>query len=116
MYFNPSSLLSVGDFLAFASAVSGPMPNYAAIGGHVGEGSARLATPEAAPEMQEQMAQKGSITSRVPQKYLIQNQSGLRVYYWAAGVTTSPFRPLRNPCGLLTWGDLHQELEMWSLL
>ena len=31
-------------------------------------------------------AQTGSITSRVPQKYLIQNQSGLAAYYWGSEV------------------------------
>lgn len=83
VYFNPSSLLSLGDLLAFANAIKGPMPNYEAI---QGVGNERLAAPEAAPLMHEQMAQRGSITSRVPQKYLIQNQSGLRVYYWVEQV------------------------------
>jgi hypothetical protein len=40
--------------------------------------------------MAEQMAQRGSITSRVPQKYLIQNQSGLTVFYWTAPVRAQP--------------------------
>ncbi len=44
--------------------------------------TSRLAQLDAAPQMAEQMAQRGSITSRVPQKYLIQNQSGLTVFYW----------------------------------
>ena len=50
--------------------------------------SGQLGAPEAAPHMQEQMAQRESITSRVPQKYLVQNQSGLRVYYWVDKVNS----------------------------
>lgn len=42
--------------------------------------------PEAAPAMREQLAVEDEITSRVPQKYLIQNQSGMRVFYWAERV------------------------------
>lgn len=52
--------------------------------------TSRLAQLEAAPQMLEQMAQRGPITSRVPQKYLIQNQSGLAVYYWVDVVCASP--------------------------
>jgi len=48
--------------------------------------TSRLAQLDAAPQMAEQMAQRGSITSRVPQKYLIQNQSGLTVFYWVDSV------------------------------
>ena len=52
---------------------------------------ARLAAPENAPKMAEQMAVNADLTSRIPQKYLIQNQSGLRVYYWADEVTPVTF-------------------------
>ena len=86
MHFNPSALLSFGDLLAFVNAVLGPMPNYESISGSMDGASARLVAPEAAPNMRDQMAQQGSIISRVPQKYLIQNQSGLRVYYWTSAV------------------------------
>lgn len=88
MHFNPSAMLSFGDLLAFANAVLGPMPNYEAVSGSLDGGNARIAAPEAAPIMRDQMAQRGSIISRVPQKYLIQNQSGLRVYYWTSAVST----------------------------
>ena len=74
--------------MAFANAVSGPMPNYEAVSGSL-DGGGQLAAPEAAPNMRDQMAQRGSIISRVPQKYLIQNQSGLRVYYWTSAVSNS---------------------------
>ena len=88
VHFNPSALLSFGDLLAFANAVSGPMSNQEAAGGSLdGVSNARMAAPEAPPHMRDQMAQRGSIISRVPQKYLIQNQSGLRVYYWASAVS-----------------------------
>ena len=101
VHFNPAGLLSFGDALAFANAVRGPMPNYDAVAGAVGSGDgSRLAASEAAPEMQEQMAQRGSITSRVPQKYLIQNQSGLRVYYWAGPVRRPPLYSLPT-CSVL---------------
>lgn len=77
-------MLSFGDLLAFVNAVLGPMPNYDAISSSMD--GARMVAPEAAPNMRDQMAQRGSIISRVPQKYLIQNQSGLRVYYWTSEV------------------------------
>lgn len=87
VHFNPSALLSFGDLMAFVNAVMGPMPNYEAVSGSLEGGNNRIAAPEAPPNMRDQMAQRGSIISRVPQKYLIQNQSGLRVYYWASDVS-----------------------------
>ncbi len=87
VHFNPSLLLSIGDLLAFCGALMEPLrlvgsalTSQLSVAGPL---TARRLPPEAAPKMQDQMAQRGSITSRVPQKYLIQNQAGLRVYYWA---------------------------------
>lgn len=87
--FNPAALLTLGDALAFFKALLDgdcsarpdalkPPPSQ--------RKPARLAAPENAPQLHEQMAQKGSVTSRVPQKYLIQNQSGLSLFYWGAEV------------------------------
>ena len=41
------------------------------------------AQPEAVPLPAAQLGLAAPATGRAPQKYLIQNQSGLRVYYWA---------------------------------
>ena len=90
VHLNPSLLLSIGDLLAFWGALMEPL---SLVGSTLtpqlsitGPLMARRLPPEAVPKMQDQMAQRGSITSRVPQKYLIQNQAGLRVYYWAGEV------------------------------
>lgn len=86
--FNPASLLSLGDAMAFTDAlfdVNFNDPSFTREPTSLGR-PARVGAPENAPQLHEQMAQRGSITSRVPQKYLIQNQSGLRLYYWAEEV------------------------------
>jgi len=95
VHFNPASLLSFGDGLAFVNTllsndvvVLGPQgPELVSSPTHGPGSMARLAAPENAPKMAEQMAVNADLTSRIPQKYLIQNQSGLRVYYWADEVT-----------------------------
>lgn len=82
MHFNPAALLSFGDALAFVKAMGEEVsagPGHQTPSAQVG---AVKNSPEAAPALLAQMAAKG-ITSRVPQKYLIQNQSGLTVFYWA---------------------------------
>ena len=83
--FNPASLLSIGDALAFAGLLTGTQTAR----GDSESGSVSdfiAASPENAPQMHEQMASTQGITSRVPQKYLIQNQSGLTTFYWGAEV------------------------------
>ena len=95
MHFNPASLLSFGDALAFVNTllsqdvvILGPQGPELVSSPTRGPGSmARLAAPENAPKMSEQMAVNADLTSRIPQKYLIQNQSGLQVYYWADEVS-----------------------------
>ena len=95
VHFNPASLLSFGDALAFVNTllsqdvvILGPQGPELVSSPTKGPGSmARLAAPENAPKMSEQMAVNADLTSRIPQKYLIQNQSGLRVYYWADEVS-----------------------------
>ena len=88
--------------MAFVNAVLGPMPNYEAVSGSLDGANSRMASPEAPPNMRDQMAQRGSIISRVPQKYLIQNQSGLRVYYWASDVSAPLPESLCNACSSLS--------------
>ena len=84
MHFNPASLLSFGDGLAFVNTQG---PELVSSPTHGPGSMARLAAPENAPKMAEQMAVNADLTARIPQKYLIQNQSGLRVYYWAESVS-----------------------------
>ena len=90
--FNPSALLSFGDLLAYVNAIQSPLPEFVrSVDSNYPADMPmsqinRIMTPEAAPDMEEQLAQQHSITSRVPQKYLIQNQSAMRVYYWSPGV------------------------------
>ena len=99
--FNPASLLSIGDALAFAGLLTGTQTAR----GDSESGSVSdfiAASPENAPQMHEQMASTQGITSRVPQKYLIQNQSGLTTFYWGAEVRRVPHRTLRQACLSLT--------------
>lgn len=89
--FNPSALLSFGDALAFFNTlmdVDFNDPGFMRQPGTLGR-PATVSSPENAPLLAEQMAQKGGITARVPQKYMIQNQSGLRLYYWGEEVSGS---------------------------
>ncbi len=104
VHFNPASLLSFGDALAFVNTllssdvvILGPQgPEVISSPTHGPGSMARLAAPENAPKMAEQMAVNADLTSRIPQKYLIQNQSGLRVYYWADAVRV----PISASCRL----------------
>lgn len=78
--FNPASLMSVGDLMSFFNMMKSPeVPMLA-----YGKGSA-------VDEMDftiKSMSTKGA-ASRAPQKYLIQNQSGLKLYYWTEDPTQS---------------------------
>ncbi|KAL0018632.1 hypothetical protein WJX77_009530 [Trebouxia sp. C0004] len=108
VHFNPASLLSFGDGLAFVNTllsndvvVLGPQGPELASSPTYGPGPmARLAAPENAPKMAEQMAVNADLTSRIPQKYLIQNQSGLRVYYWADEESGHPPRSFNLATGV----------------
>ena len=99
--FNPASLLSFGDLLAFANSVLSVVPSMPSVGLTPTSSAASINTlvkqgkwtaPEAAPAMREQLAVEDEITSRVPQKYLIQNQSGMRVFYWAERVSLTALK------------------------
>ncbi len=56
-----------------------------------------VAQPEAVPPVRAQLGLAAPVTGRAPQKYLIQNQSGLRVYYWADKVRACK-RTLAEQC------------------
>ncbi|KAL6785838.1 hypothetical protein ACKKBG_A00370 [Auxenochlorella protothecoides x Auxenochlorella symbiontica] len=107
--FNPASLMSFGDALAFyntllrpepepedwESGSPAPMPAHPHHHKDVDPRQEARAVPPrpppaaaaAAPARATPPAGSGpaAIMSLAPQKYLIQNQSGLRVYYWADG-------------------------------
>ena len=92
--FNPAVLLSIGDARAFVAALlaNKPAPGEDVSGGMSATSTSALTGitgPRGAdiPALAEQMAERGAITSRVPQKYLIQNNTGLRAYYWAEQVS-----------------------------
>eukprot|EP00887_Chlorella_sp_A99_P007742 scaffold20.g7742.t1 len=114
--FNPASLLSVGDALAFVrtlqeegevalsrdpSLVRRPSSGQALQEAVAAAAARRGGAPPGA--ALEGGAATAAVMSRAPQKYLIQNQSGMRVYYWAdvlllgqAGGTRSPVYCLEN--------------------
>ncbi|GFR40085.1 hypothetical protein Agub_g633, partial [Astrephomene gubernaculifera] len=80
--FHPSCLLTLGDTLAFVRRLSMRREEAAADNAR---GRSDVATPDAEkpPSSREQMALTGSIMSRVPQRYLIQNMTGIMMSYWA---------------------------------
>ncbi len=98
--FNPASLMSLGDALAFMRAFqedglslsiddevvsAAPMAHSPTARRTVSANLAAAALeidgrPKASATT---VSTKGAVTSRAPQKYLIQNQSGMRVYYFA---------------------------------
>ena len=78
--FNPASLMSVGDLISFLNMMQRPeMPVLAYRQGSTFEDVDLTA---------KMMSTKG-IASRAPQKYLIQNQSGLKLYYWTEDPTSA---------------------------
>lgn len=90
--FQPSSLLTLGDFFSLMrEIVTGTVLGDAlemagvpiTIQRPVGAQAMNKAKLEMPPTLEEQLGIKGPITSRVPQKYLIQNQTGLALYYWS---------------------------------
>ncbi|KAF6253188.1 hypothetical protein COO60DRAFT_1463300 [Scenedesmus sp. NREL 46B-D3] len=106
--FHPSSLLSIGDLLAFVKEMS-PQPAAPAASNSSRQASAVAAGPsplpaqdrqrwrqlqqqqvpsrrpqvEAAPSIEQQMALAEGVTSRIPQRYLIQNLCGSHLWYWS---------------------------------
>ena len=105
--FNPASLLSFGDLLEFVNSVLSVVPSIPSLGLSPSNSTASINTlvrqgkwsaPEAAPAMSEQLAVEDNITARVPQKYLIQNQSGMRVFYWAERVSGCLSQPAGVSC------------------
>ena len=88
--FNPAALLSLGDARAFAAGAARTRscrarPRRTRGGARRPRQCPPPAKPGAAGGRAADAGADGAarpITSRVPQKYLIQNQSGLAVYYW----------------------------------
>ena len=52
---------------------------------------AKVEGPERVPSLAAQLGMMGSISERAPQKYLIQNQTGLRLFYWTDRVRSQFF-------------------------
>jgi hypothetical protein len=115
--FNPASLMSLGDALAFMRAFQEDVLNSS-----VDDEAVSAAVPMAqqhSPTIRRSLSTtnltaaaleidgrprasattvstKGAVTSRAPQKYLIQNQSGMRVYYFAANNYSKAARALSS--------------------
>ena len=92
MTFNPASLLSFGDCLAFLNAFQDrsmvddgllqPTPSQIVAGLPTNRGP-RSSLAGAAAAKAVPITSRSA--SRAPQKYLIQNQSGMRLFYWTGG-------------------------------
>ena len=90
--FNPASLLSIGDALAFASLLAGRQQAPPQGGSEAGSVSELLAgpRPRTPPRCTSRWPARRASPAEVPQKYLIQNQSGLCTFYWGAEVGAPP--------------------------
>jgi len=85
--FNPSSLLSIGDALSFYHMFNSMVLVSGSGTGH-GDGQQPTISPIRQPSSDgrtPRVLTSYDHTTAAPQKYLIQNQSGMRVYYWADG-------------------------------
>ena len=71
-----------------------------------GGGAVTPSQPEAVPPPRAQLGLAAPLTGRAPQKYLIQNQSGLKVFYWADKV--------REYCGEMQ--EIRSELPRLSFV
>ncbi|EFJ52490.1 hypothetical protein VOLCADRAFT_102987 [Volvox carteri f. nagariensis] len=80
--FHPSCLLTLGDTLSFVRRLYDRHEVATTVTG-VSRGGATAPVAEDPPTVSEQMALSGSIMMRVPQRYLIQNLTGLMMSYWA---------------------------------
>ncbi|GIL45737.1 hypothetical protein Vafri_2896 [Volvox africanus] len=80
--FHPSCLLTLGDTVSFIRRISDRQQVAIAPVG-LSRGGTAAPVAEDPPSVEEQMALSGSIMMRVPQRYLIQNLSGLMMSYWA---------------------------------
>lgn len=79
--FNPSSLMSIGDALAFYNSLY--LPN--SISQNYDPDSHAIEEYQSSIKV---MSATG-MSARAPQKYLIQNQSGLKLYYWTEDFSKS---------------------------
>lgn len=74
MTFNPASLMSIGDALAFVHAFTAPDIEFQ---------SYQDSLTEEDYQSNVKIVSAKGISSSAPQKYLIQNQSGLKLFYWS---------------------------------
>eukprot|EP00873_Tetraselmis_striata_P032816 jgi/Tetstr1/453080/TSEL_040115.t1 len=81
--FSPSLLLSLGDILSFLSDAGSISPSGEPISLQHWYGRSTDQAPQPAPTIEEQMALQRPLTSRIPQKYLIRNFTGLALRYWS---------------------------------
>eukprot|EP00951_Prasinocladus_malaysianus_P018063 scaffold143435_cov43-Prasinocladus_malaysianus.AAC.1 len=93
--FNPALMLSVGDILTFVKDASEILPSRAPPNLVKWYGRNRPQVPVEAPAMEEQLALGKPLTARVPQKYLIQNYTGVSITYWS-GVSDSSSKSLHH--------------------
>ena len=87
MTFNPASLMSIGDALAFYNSLYSPN-HFAQSYSHDEE------TVEDYHSSMKLISPTGPST-KAPQKYFIQNQSGIKLYYWAEDLIKGEFK--RSP-------------------
>lgn len=108
-HFTAASLLTIGDAIAYGTALMKEEPDNGVAGSSMPAGSVYAAVlgtgaRPTRPCMHEQMALSMPLTHRMPQRYCIQNHLGINVWYWrpAPGphATLSKFR--------LTPGQSHQ--------
>ncbi|GLC63393.1 hypothetical protein PLESTF_000031500 [Pleodorina starrii] len=78
--FHPSCLLTLGDTLSFVRRLAERQDMATDTAGRSHNAAPVAEDP---PSVSEQMALSGSIMTRVPQRYLIQNHTGLMMSYWA---------------------------------
>jgi hypothetical protein len=60
--------------------------------------------------MLDQMGLLAPVTSRVPQRYLIRNETGLTLWYWAAQPGQDPRRAPRNQLDSYR----SEEMKVWG--
>jgi hypothetical protein len=85
VHFTPACLLTIGDVLAYASALlaQGDKPDLRAVNAN-GAGTSGFIPSQRRPrpEMKEQMGISIPLTERLPQRYCIQNHLGVNAWYW----------------------------------
>lgn len=82
--FNPACLLTLGDLLAFGrSLMQSSKPDRSNAPDAEDSGHRRRSKRPMVPDMQLQMGLSKKLTERKPQRYQVQNQTGMALWYWA---------------------------------